>query len=230
MREIVLDTETTGLKFEQGHRITEIGCIEIFNLVPTGKVFHVYINPERDVPLDSVQITGLTGEFLKDFKAIKHHLDAFLAFIGTDPLVIHNAKFDMSFLNGELKRHGYTELNYERAVCTLEMARDRFLTAPFSLDALCRRFGIDNSKRDNHGALLDAGLLAQVYLELRGGRQPLLFAHGDSVSNNTVMDLEESLKNRVPIKQRHFDITPDEAAKHAAMLKKITNPIWNKYN
>jgi len=229
MREIILDTETTGLKFDEGHRITEIGCLEIFNLMPTGKSYHVYVNPERMVSQEAVDITGLTTEFLRNHQPIKYHLQDFLDFIADSPLVIHNASFDMSFINGELARHDYPVIPLTRAVDTLEMARNLFPKSRLSLDALCQRYKIDNTNREYHGALLDAELLAKVYLELRGGRQPLLFAHQDSVSEVTVMDLEKSLENRQPIPARSFEPTKDELEKHAEMLKKINNPIWLQY-
>ncbi len=172
MREIVLDTETTGLDPAQGHRIVEIGAVELVGHRPTGRNFHVYINPERDMPSGAEAVHGLSAAFLADKPRFSEIVDDFLAFIAGDPLVIHNAPFDMAFLNAELGWCGRPVLPMERAIDTLEIARRRFPGAPNSLDALCRRFGIDNSARDKHGALLDAELLAEVYFQLVGGEQP----------------------------------------------------------
>ncbi|MFD1795113.1 DNA polymerase III subunit epsilon [Paracoccus aurantiacus] len=173
MREIVLDTETTGFDPETGDRIVEIGAVELVNHLPTNRTFHKYLNPERDVPADAVSIHGLTGEFLRDKPLFSDIAAEFVAFIGEDAkLVIHNAAFDMKFLNAELARIGRPKLPWSRALDTLALAREKFPGAQNSLDALCRRFGIDNSARTLHGALLDSEILADVYLELIGGRQP----------------------------------------------------------
>jgi DNA polymerase-3 subunit epsilon len=172
MREIVLDTETTGLDPFQGDRIVEIGCVELLNHVPTGRTYHQYINPERSMPQEAFEVHGLGDEFLADKPKFAHVVDAFLEFIAEDKLVIHNASFDMKFLNAELVRAKRRELAQDRAVDTLMIARKRYPGAGNSLDALCRRFSVDNSGRELHGALLDCQLLAEVYLELRGGRQP----------------------------------------------------------
>ncbi len=170
MREIVLDTETTGFKPEEGHRLIEIGCVELHNHVATGKTFHCYVNPERDVPPDAVAVHGLTTEFLADKPLFNDVVAEFVAFIGDAPLVIHNAAFDMHFLNWEMRIAGYPVMPKDRAIDTLLMARQKFPGAPATLDALCKRFGVDNSSRTYHGALLDAQLLAEVYLELPRGR------------------------------------------------------------
>ncbi len=172
MREIVLDTETTGFKPEEGHRLVEIGCVELVNHVATGERFHVYINPQRPVPPDAIAVHGLTDEFLADKPTFDKVAAEFVAFIGDAPLVIHNAAFDMKFLNHELGRLGHLPMPMSRAVDTVAMARRKYPGSPASLDALCRRFGIDNSARTLHGALLDSEILAEVYLELIGGRQP----------------------------------------------------------
>lgn len=174
MREIVLDTETTGLDPYQGHRLIEIGCIELFNRFPTGKVFHKYLNPERDVPAEAFAVHGLSNDFLKDKPYFHEICDELIAFIGDAPLVAHNAAFDLGFLNAELERCGKTLVMRERLVDTLMLARRRHPAGPNSLDALCARFGIDNSRRARHGALLDAEILAEVYVELIGGRQASL--------------------------------------------------------
>ncbi len=174
MREIVLDTETTGLKPEEGHRIVELGAIEVLNKLPTGNSFHRYFNPQRDMPKEAEAVHGLSAGFLKDKPLFKDVVVEFLVFAGDAPLVIHNAAFDMKFLNSEFKTCGVPAIPWERVIDTLQLARVKFPAGPNSLDALCRRFGIDNSSRVQHGALLDAGLLAQVYLELAGGRQTKL--------------------------------------------------------
>lgn len=175
MREVVLDTETTGLDPLSGHRLVEIGCIELFNHLPTGRTYQTYLNPDRDMPTAAFEVHGLSDEFLADKPRFAEVVDDFLDFIGPDdgaPLVIHNAEFDMRFINAELTRLGRATLPLSRAIDTVRLARQRFPGAQASLDALCRRFGIDNSARTRHGALLDAELLAEVYLELVGGRQP----------------------------------------------------------
>jgi DNA polymerase-3 subunit epsilon len=172
MRQIVLDTETTGLSPQGGDRLVEIGCLEIVNQVATGRTFHKYINPERDVPIEAFNVHGLSTERLAGEPKFAEIVEEFLDFIKGDPLIIHNASFDMGFINHELKLVGRPAIEAARAVDTLLIARKRFPGAQNSLDALCRRFGIDNSNRVKHGALLDAELLADVYLELMGGRQP----------------------------------------------------------
>jgi DNA polymerase-3 subunit epsilon len=178
MREIVLDTETTGISPNDGHRLVEIGCLELFNHVATGKTFHTYVYPERDMPEGAFKVHGLSEEFLRGKPKFADIVDEFLAFIGDDPLVIHNASFDMGFLNAELKKIGRTALPMARAVDTLDIARRKYPGAQNNLDALCRRFGVDNSGRTKHGALLDSELLAEVYLEMMGGRQPGLVLQG----------------------------------------------------
>ncbi len=172
MREIVLDTETTGLDPNDGHRIVEIGAVELFNHMPTGRTYHQYINPQRAMPKEAQDVHGLGDDFLRDKPEFKAVGRAFLDFVTDARLVIHNAPFDMKFLNAELAAAGLPLLGADRALDTLMIARQRFPGSPASLDALCRRFGIDNSAREKHGALLDSEILAEVYLELVGGRQP----------------------------------------------------------
>lgn len=172
MRETVLDTETTGLDPNTGDRIVEIGAVELYNQMPTGKVYHQYINPERDMPEGAFAVHGLSSEFLSDKPVFRDIAGDFLDFVGTDKMVIHNASFDMKFLNAELKWIGARVLPNTQAIDTLDIARRKFPGAQNSLDALCRRFGVDNSAREKHGALLDSEILAEVYLELIGGRQP----------------------------------------------------------
>ena len=175
MREIVLDTETTGLDPAQGHRLVELGCVELLNRIPTGASFHAYINPEREMPAEAFAVHGLSSEFLKDKPRFVEIADEFLAFIGNDaPLVIHNAGFDHGFLCAELKRIERAPIARDRLVDTLLLARRRHSAGPYSLDALCARYGIDNSRRTKHGALLDAEILAEVYIELTGARQAQL--------------------------------------------------------
>jgi DNA polymerase III subunit epsilon len=175
MREIVLDTETTGLDPGQGHRLVELGCVELLNRIPTGATFHVYLNPEREVPAEATAIHGLTTDFLKDKPRFVEIADEFLAFIGGDaPLVIHNAGFDHGFLCAELKRVERVPIARERLIDTLMLARRKHPAGPNRLDDLCARYGIDNSRRSKHGALLDAEILAEVYLELIGARQAQL--------------------------------------------------------
>lgn len=172
MREIVFDTETTGFKPSEGHRLVEIGCVELINHVPTGATFHTYINPQRDMPQGAFEVHGLSEQFLSDKPLFEEVADGFLEFVGDAPLVAHNASFDMTFINAELEWANKPTLPDAQSIDTLEIARRRFPGAQASLDALCRRFNVDNSSREKHGALLDAELLAEVYLELIGGREP----------------------------------------------------------
>lgn len=174
MREIVFDTETTGFKPEEGHRIVEIGMVELMNRMPTGRTYHVYLNPERDMPKEAEAVHGLSISFLQDKPLFAHQVEALVEFIGDATLVAHNASFDMTFINAEL---GYTDrlaIPADRVIDTLQMARRTHPMGPNSLDALCKRYGVDNSKRTKHGALLDAELLAEVYLEMTGGKQTTL--------------------------------------------------------
>ena len=174
MREIILDTETTGLDPSQGHRIVEIGAIELFNHVATGQTYHVYLNPDRDMPAEAEAVHGLSSAFLRDKPRFDAVADRFLAFIADSVLIIHNASFDVGFINAELSYLRRPPLPPERVIDTLHLARQKHPAGPNSLDALCRRYGIDNTRRSKHGALLDAELLAEVYLELIGGRQTAL--------------------------------------------------------
>jgi DNA polymerase III subunit epsilon len=174
IREIVLDTETTGLSPETGDRIVEIGAVELLNMVPTGKTFHVYLNPERDMPKEAEAVHGLSTAFLRDKPLFKSVAQDFLTFVADAQLVIHNASFDMNFINHELRGIGLEAIDMGRVLDTLAIAKKKHPMAPNSLDALCKRYGIDNSKRTKHGALLDAELLADVYLELTGGKQAML--------------------------------------------------------
>ncbi len=220
MREIVLDTETTGFRQNDGDRVVEIGCIELVNHVATGNTYHQYINPERDMPDEAFGVHGLSEEFLIDFPVMADVIDAFIEFIGDATLVIHNAEFDMGFINAELGLLGQKPLPMSRSVDTIRMAREKFPGAPASLDALCRRFSIDNSNRTLHGALLDAELLAEVYLELIGGRQADLGLARDKVGD--ALAVEES-QRRDP---RPHAASVVEKSAHAAFLEKIKDPLW----
>lgn len=222
MREIVLDTETTGLDPAAGHRVIEIGCVELHNHVPTGRSLQHYLNPERDVPQDSVRIHGITADFLADKPRFSEIAPGFLDFIGNDRLVIHNAAFDLSFLNAELERIGLPAIDPARAVDTVKIARKRFPGAQASLDALCRRFEIDLSARSFHGALLDCHLLAEVYLELRGGRQPGFDLDADGKARTTAGAASER-ERREP---RPHAASEAELARHREMLEKLKDPIW----
>lgn len=223
MREIVLDTETTGLNPRDGHRILEIACLELIHQVPTGKTFYTLVDPERDVPEEVVRIHGITAEKLLGQPRFQDVADAFLEFIGDDPLIIHNASFDMRFINAELFKARRPELRFERAVDTLMLAQRKFPGSPASLDALCRRFSVDNSARLFHGALLDCELLAEVYVNLLGGRQASL---GFSVVvDRAVGNLQPAMRPiRVP---RVHAASAAELAAHAGFIATIEHAIWN---
>ena len=221
MREIVLDTETTGLDPGSGHRIVEIGCVELLHRIPTGTTFQRYLNPEREMPPEARAVHGLSDEFLQKQPLFSEIALDFLDFIGDAPLVIHNAEFDLGFMNAELSRTGHAPLESARAVDTVILARRKFPGAPANLDALCRRFGIDNSTRQLHGALLDATLLAEVYLELTGGRQAGL-GLGPAASAQGVGTATEG--RRAPRAARPHAASPEELAAHAALIARLKNP------
>lgn len=224
MREIVLDTETTGLDPDTGDRIVEIGAVEIVNHMPTGRVFHAYINPRREVPQEAVEVHGLSTAFLADKPDFAAIADDFAAFIGDARLVIHNAAFDVRFLNAELGWAGKPSLPWARAIDTLDLAKRRFPGANNTLDALCRRFGVDNSGRQKHGALLDSELLAEVYLELMGGRQPdlTLTVVASGTAASTGPWTPPPRPRRLPPR-----LTPAEAAAHAAFIATLgPSPLW----
>jgi len=221
MREIVLDTETTGLDPKSGHRVVEIGCVELVNHVPTGATFQTYIDPERDMPAEAFAVHGLSREFLAQQPVFAHVAGGFQAFVADDPLVIHNAAFDLGFLNAELERLGQAVLPRERAIDTVALARRKYPGAQASLDALCRRFEIDLSARDLHGALLDAQLLARVYLELIGGRQPGLELAATAAAAATV-DTREA---RPP---RPHAPSAAEADAHVALVDRLADPVWRR--
>jgi DNA polymerase-3 subunit epsilon len=228
MREIVLDTETTGLEPSQGHRIIEIGCIELHNGTPTGGKYHTYLNPERDVPEESTRITNITNEMLVGKPLFADVADGFLAFISDSPLVIHNAEFDLKFLNAELQRADRPKLDAGRAIDTMLIARRRFPGSPASLDALCKRFNIalDERKEKGHGALLDVELLAQVYLELLGGRQRgLELVASDAAGATRAAVRHQPIPPRPqPLGSR---LTADELARHEAAIAGLgAGAIW----
>jgi len=233
MREIVFDTETTGMDPNDGHRLVEIGCLELENHMPTGRNFHVYINPERDVPAEVVAVHGLDNARLKDEPTFGEVVGDFLDFIGSDAkLIAHNAEFDMRFVNAELKLFGFPSIDPRRVIDTLPMARKKFPGSPASLDALCRRFGIDNSSRTLHGALLDSELLAEVYMELLGGRQRGLMIDGEKksnvqqASNNGISNLN---KERPFREAREFKVNDDEVAAHEVMVEALgDDAVWKK--
>lgn len=217
-REIVLDTETTGFEPSQGHRLVEIGCLELIDHIPTGRIFHTYINPDREVPQEAYQIHGLCYDFLKDHPLFEEVATGFLEFIEDSPLVIHNAKFDMKFINAELKMHQREEVPFHRAIDTLLIARQKFPGSPASLDALCKRFGVDNKARNKHGALLDAELLAQVYIELIGEKQPGLSLDKGSSPQESRLSHTQKKKQYPP---RPHAPTSEEYRLHQELLAKL---------
>ena len=229
MREIVLDTETTGLDPYQGHRVVEIGCIELINRIPSGQTFHRYVNPERDVPAEAVAVHGLSRDFLKDKPLFAEVVEELIAFVGDAPLVAHNAAFDLTFLNAELERAGRIALARERMIDTLLLARRKHPGSPNRLDDLCARYGIDNSKRIKHGALLDAEILADVYLELIEGRQAQLILVGagnDGAAGGTGRAIV--LKPRpIALPSR---LSEDDLSAHALFRASLgEKAIWNDY-
>ncbi len=228
MREIVLDTETTGLDPYSGHRLVEIGCVELFNGIPTGQIFHQYLNPDRDMPREAFNVHGLSIEFLSDKPRFDEIADAFLTFVGDSPLVAHNAMFDANFLNAELERVGKAQIGRERVVDTLMLARRRHPAGPNSLDQLCIRYGIDISRRTKHGALLDAEILAEVYVELTGARQATLVLVETNGGGTEEQRLAAGPRIRLtPLLPR---ITADEIAAHAAFVATLgDNAIWRDY-
>ncbi len=231
MREIVLDTETTGFEPSEGHRIVEIGAVELFNHLPTGKTYHQYLNPQRSMPKEAFEVHGLGDDFLRDKPLFAACAADFLAFIGDAQLVIHNAAFDMKFLNAELVAANRPALPMARAIDTVMMARQKFPGSPASLDALCRRFGVDNSARQKHGALLDSEILAEVYLELIGGRQPD-FGLGPGQAQpapsqpGQPITANRTYSRPAPLAPR---LTAEEDAAHQAFIAKIGEAaIWAK--
>ncbi|SLN33229.1 DNA polymerase III subunit epsilon [Roseovarius gaetbuli] len=230
MREIVLDTETTGFEPEQGDRIVEIGAVELYNHMPTGRTFHKYINPQRAMPQGAFEVHGLGDDFLRDKPLFADIAQEFLDFVEDATLVIHNAAFDMKFLNAELGWLKMRQLPWEQAIDTLAIARKKFPGSPASLDALCRRFSIDNGARTLHGALLDSEILAEVYLELIGGRQPdLVLADAQTSSRDQKQDGGEDWRPQPRQTRLVSRITEEEAAAHQAFVDKMGDgALWKK--
>lgn len=227
MREIVLDTETTGLDPLTGDRLVEIGCVELLNSIPSGNTYHAYINPERDMPVEAFRVHGLSEEFLRDKPKFPEIAQEFLAFISDSNLVIHNAEFDLKFINYELNQIGLDPILKDRVVDTLSIARRKHPGSPNSLDALCSRYRIDNSRRTKHGALLDSEILAEVYIELLGGRQAALVLQQETVEIEEI-DVAEYLTARKSIIARNLDT--DALQRHEALIDKIGNhAIWRQF-
>jgi DNA polymerase-3 subunit epsilon len=228
MREIVLDTETTGLDPYQGHRMVEIGCLELVNRFPSGKVFHKYLNPERDMPVEAFNVHGLSAEFLRDKPFFHEICDELVEFIGDSPLVAHNANFDLGFLNAEFERCKRVLIGRERLVDTLLLARRRHPAGPNGLDHLCQRYGVDNSRRTKHGALLDAEILAEVYVELIGGRQAsLILVESGRDLGDARHGAAVTYPRPVALPSRISDAERDA---HAAFIARLgSNAIWRDY-
>ena len=227
MREIVFDTETTGLDPSVGHRVVEIGCVELLNGIPTGRTWHEYLDPQRDMPSEAFAVHGLSSAFLAGKKLFKDVADAFLEFIEGAKLVAHNAEFDFRFLSAELVALGRPPLDGERMVDTVALARRRHPGAPASLDALCQRYGIDNSRRTKHGALLDAEILAEVYAELTGGRQTSLIFTGPATRGWGGASFVARAPRPVPLPSA---LTTDEAERHAAFVRDLgRDAVWHRY-
>ena len=226
MREIVLDTETTGLDPADGHRIIEIGCVELIDHLPTGRTYQTYLNPERDIPIESQRVHGITEEFIADKPLFAAVVDELFAFIEDAPLVIHNAGFDLKFLNSELTRLSRAVLPYARAIDTIDIAKSKIPGARYSLDELCKRFGIDLTSRSKHGALLDATLLAQVYLELVGGRQTRLNLTALDAEAASMGEIRTARVRPTPLGPR---VSAIEAENHASFIVKELgdDPVWN---
>lgn len=226
MREIVFDTETTGLEPARGDRLVEMGCVEMLNRVATGRTFHAYYNPDRPMPAEAERVHGLSAAFLSDKPRFHEKVDEFLEFIADSPLVAHNASFDFGFLNAELVLCGYEPVCTTRMVDTLAIAKRRHPGAKLSLDALCSRYGIDRSHRTFHGALLDAELLAQVYVELSGGRQ--IGLELAAVATGTIVEFRQSPARRREYRApRPHVASTEELARHKEFLETIQSPLWS---
>ena len=229
MREIVLDTETTGLDPEQGHKIVEIGCVELVDHIPTGRTFQEYLNPEREMDQEVIAVHGITNEFVKDKPTFRQVAEKFINFIGEDSkLVIHNAAFDMKFLNAELMACGRPVLSYDRVIDTLIMARQKFPGSRVNLDELCKRFKVDASARTVHGALLDSELLAEVYLELIGGREPGLVLNTSSKLQQNQQFNSSGQPERLYHEPRFFPVSEAELEAHRQFMTKIKDNFWGE--
>ena len=232
MREIIFDTETTGLSPQNGDRVVEIGCVEMVNRCETGRTFHSYFNPGRPMPIEAENVHGLSDRFLSDKPAFADVCEDLLEFVGDAPMIAHNAAFDFGFINHELGSCGRPIVDMSRMICTLVIARQKFPGAKHSLDALCSRFGVDRSQRIKHGALLDAQLLAQVYVELTGGRQIGLGLVAELIEEDVARaEAAETALAATPLvvrPARPHAPSDEELARHAAFLTKIKDPIWNR--
>lgn len=223
-RQVIFDTETTGLDPNGGDRITEIGCVEVIDLIPTGQDLRILINPERDIPAEVTEVTGHTWEMLKDEPKFAEVADIFLKFVGDSELVAHNAGFDRGFINMELKRCGKAEIDPARFIDTAAMARKKFPGAPASLDALCKRFDVSLESRTKHGALIDSYLLAEVYLELNGGReQALSFSSDAGVSSEVVYTPRQARPQKLDSR-----LSEKERAAHDAFIGEMDSPLWTR--
>ena len=235
MRELVLDTETTGLDFSNGDKIVEIGIVELENYIETGNFFHYYLNPERESSLEALKVHGLTAEFLSNKPKFEDISDELVKFIGSSKIIIHNASFDIGFLNAELKNCNMSVINEENIIDTMIMAKNKFRGQSISLDSLCRRYNIDISNREIHGALKDAKLLALVYLELIGGKQTKLEfqeenEYQNSNNSNLNIDLNDYYKDKKPIKTKELKLDLNDNKLHIESIKKIPNKIWDLFS
>ena len=235
MRELVLDTETTGLDFENGDKIVEIGIVELENHIQTGNFFHYYLNPERDSSHEALKVHGLTTKFLSDKPKFEQIVEEFIKFLGDSKIVIHNASFDIGFINSELKRCNRPEIDETRVIDTIVLAKNKYRGQSISLDSLCRRYNLDITDREIHGALKDARLLALVYLELIGGKQTKLeFELDKSTEYNSNyrlnIDLKKYYNNKVFINKRDFKTNLEDYRLHLENIEKISNKIWDFYN
>ena len=226
MREVALDTETTGLDPHSGHRLVEIACMEIINHVPTGETFHTYINPKRDMPEPAFAVHGLSTDFLKNHPLFEEKADEFLEFIGDSKLIIHNAQFDLKFLNAELGWLDKPQIDPARAIDTLKIARQKFPGAKNNLDALCRRFNINNANRTLHGALIDTQLLVEVYIELIGGKQRELSLNDEKEKIQTASEQKSPSQVKIDRPHRSFSASEKEIKDHEKLIDKIKNPLW----
>ena len=224
LREVILDTESTGLDYKQGDRIIEIGCIELINKVKTNNYYHTYVNPERGISKGAYNVHGISSDFLKDKPLFSDIAKDFYSFIKDATLVIHNAKFDIGFINNEFYLVGMPKISMSGVIDTLLVARKKFPGSPASLDALCKRFNISLDKRDKHGALIDSELLAMVYVELTGSEQTKFQFQAENHKNTHINLQKKNFPNR------EFQLSEDEKNSHNKMLKNISNPLWKKYN
>ena len=235
MRELVLDTETTGLDFENGDKIVEIGIVELENHIQTGNSFHYYLNPERDSSPEALKVHGLTTEFLSDKPKFEEIVEEFIDFLGDSKIIIHNASFDIGFINSQLKGCNFQEIDETRVIDTIILAKNKHRGQSVSLDSLCRRYNIDITGREIHGALKDAKLLSLVYLELIGGKQTKLkFQENNSTEMDQIhsltLDLEEYYKDKKLIKKREFQKNLDDYRLHIKNMEKIPNKLWDVFN